>query len=67
MSLFVAMITPLRTPEDTTRRIWRKPRANQANKNHIKLFWGKEYEKSILITGDIYGYNYWMIGVDWSD
>ena len=41
----VTMVTTLHTPEDTTRRIWKKPGSAQPNNNHMELVWGTEYEK----------------------
>ena len=36
----VTMITKLHTLEDTNRRIRKKPRVDQANKNYLELVWG---------------------------
>ena len=41
----VTIIITLHTPEETTRRIQRKPMVNQANKNHLELVRGKKDEK----------------------
>ena len=46
----VTMITKLHTPEKTIRRMRKKPRVDQANKNHLDLVWGTEYDKATSIT-----------------
>ena len=60
------MITKLHTPEDTNRRIQKKPRVDQANKNYLGLVCGTEHCK-IKILVSIDDYNHWVIVFDWSD
>ena len=59
----VTMITKLHTLEDANRRIRKKPRVDQANKNYLELVWGTEYCK-IKIPRSVHDYNHWVVGFD---
>ena len=63
----VFCVSTLHKVGNKIRRLRRRPRLTEKNKNHVREIWGKEGTKEIEIPTIIDDYNHWMGGVDLAD